>query len=102
SALTTERSNCRLGPVPPGRRNRRSPPARRYSPEPTLLSRPALLSRAGAPALQVAARDLTQCSLLGDPDVVTERVAQRAVDAIRLLGRLLAELDALGAELRIG
>src|SRR5690606_9382032 len=36
---------------------------------------------------------------LADPDVVAERVAQGAVDAVRLLGRLLGELHPSGAQL---
>src|SRR5437879_7262026 len=36
---------------------------------------------------------------LREPDVVAERIAQRAVDAVRTLRRLLAELDTLRTEL---
>jgi len=39
---------------------------------------------------------------LHDADVVAERVAQPAVDAVEALGRLVGELDALGLELLVG
>ena len=39
---------------------------------------------------------------LDDADVVAERVAQPAVDAVEALGRLVGELDALGLELLVG
>src|SRR5215212_1295936 len=39
---------------------------------------------------------------LHDADVVAERVAQAAVDAVEALGRLVGELDALGLELLVG
>src|SRR4029077_8837279 len=39
---------------------------------------------------------------LDDPEVVAERVAQAAVDAVRVLDRLLAELDALGFQGLVG
>jgi hypothetical protein len=35
---------------------------------------------------------------LQDADLVAERVAQAAVDPVAVVGRLLRELDALGAE----
>src|SRR5690606_38903275 len=39
---------------------------------------------------------------LGDPDVVAERIAQTAVDAVGLFGRLLGELHPLGAQFLVG
>ena len=39
---------------------------------------------------------------LDEAHVVAERVAQAAVDAVEVLGRLLGELDALGLELLVG
>src|SRR5690625_208074 len=54
------------------------------------------------PAGQVLLGDLLQRGLLSDADVVAERVAQRTVDPVGLLGGLLGELHTLGEELVVG
>src|SRR5690625_845840 len=51
---------------------------------------------------EVLLGDLLQWGLLSDADVVAERVAQRTVDPVGLLGRLLGELHPLGEELVVG
>src|SRR4051794_41664818 len=60
-------------------------------------------------ALSLRVRELTRARdldrpgrRLRKPQGVAERVAQPAVDAVEVLGRLLGELDALGDELLVG
>src|SRR5947199_109278 len=51
------------------------------------------------PTFSVVSGALTLPGLrLQDADLVAERVAQAAVDPVAVVGRLLRELDALGAE----
>src|SRR3954447_23934153 len=60
-------------------------------------------SRRLPPARLVRLSDLDRTlGRLGDADLVAERVAQRAVDAVWLLGRVLGELRALAGELLVG
>jgi len=65
-------------------------------------SRPARRSTPSSPQLRRVGRDDGPGRRLDDPDVVAERVAQRAVRAVEVLGRLIGELDALRAQLLVG